>query len=86
MEEKNNECTNNPLEVELQSACTCKNENRVEILGIPDEYFYNTCDCLNCDCTDDEEGENFCGCVGTLGDPLGMDYQSCICDELNVFN
>lgn len=82
---KFNECTNDELEIQLQSACDCKDDERVEILGIPDEYFYNTCDCLNCDCSEDSE-EKFCGCSGTLVDPLGSDYESCICQNLNVFN
>lgn len=80
MESKPNECTNNQLDINLQSACDCK--DRVNILGIPDEYFYNTCDCLNCDCT---EEENYCGCAGTMSDPLGTNHQSCICQNLNVF-
>lgn len=86
MEEKNNQCSNNEMEIQLQSACTCNNDKRIEILGIPDEYFYNTCDCLNCDCSDNENDDKFCDCSGTLADPLGMNYQSCICEKMNVFN
>lgn len=80
---KPNECTNNPLDINLQSACECEGGERVEIKGIPDEYFYNSCDCLNCDCS---EEENYCGCSGIMGDPLGTDHQSCICENLNILD
>lgn len=81
-------CTNDKLKVNLENACGCfVDDNSVE--RIPDEFFYNTCDCTDCgyDMENDEQSENFCSC-GYMSNPLGMSYRtiSCNCEnDLNVF-
>lgn len=89
---KKNNCSQNPLEIEIENACSC-NDKIQKITRVPDEFFYNSCDCINCDCDKQEEkNENgdtdiICSC-GYITNPLGLDNEdySCQCNEINIFH
>lgn len=74
-------CTKNPLHVEIENACSCVDEDN-KVRTIPDEYFYNSCDCVTCEASNYDEystdSEIFCSC-GYMGNPLGMNMTDCSC-------
>lgn len=85
--ENHNECTQDKIEIQTQNACGC--ETAPQINYIPNEYFYNSCECDNCDCDSTEDGdEMICSC-GFMGNPMGInnnDSYSCQCNNLNIFD
>lgn len=48
-----------------------------EINYIPNEYFYNSCDCDSCGCITEEEMICSCGCTIDTMDADGYDNSSC---------
>ena len=75
-DETQKKCTNDELEIVLENACSCEQMENVT-QTVPDEFFYNTCDCTDCDCLNEngEVAEDFCHC-GYMTNPLGMSYDS----------
>lgn len=66
--------------------CTCNNEMLSRINRIPDEFFYNNCDCQDCDCEHvSGKEEMLCSC-GYMNNPLGMDFgnYSCQCNGKEI--
>ena len=82
----NSNCTNDEIAVQTESACSCKEHS--EINYIPNEYFYNSCDCSSCNCEEDSslQDEMLCSC-GYIGNPLGTDLgnYSCKCNNEIIF-
>ena len=79
-----NECSDDYIEIATQSACKC--EDFSEIKYIPDEVFYNSCDCESCkENTSDMTEEKICICGYN---PMGNDnFDDCYCkfNNLNFF-
>ena len=75
-------CSKNPMHVEIENACSCRDEDN-KIHTIPDEYFYNSCDCVTCETQNYDEystdSEILCSC-GYMGNPLGMSMSDCSCN------
>lgn len=85
--DKQNNCTNDEFLINLESACKCETTDNIT-QTVPDEFFYNTCNCTDCDCHNEsgDVEENFCHC-GYMTNPLGLSYNSlsCSCTPQKIF-
>ena len=75
--ENNNYCES--FENTENNNCRC--DDYSEIKYVPNEFFYNSCDCSTCDCEQhNKDGEMLCSC-GYMN-PLRYDYSeySCKCE------
>lgn len=79
-----NECTNDSVKIQSESACDCVDHSFSKY--IPDEYFYNNCECNDCNCETDDNNK-FCSC-GCMTNPIGfskIDSFPCKCSNINFF-
>ena len=82
------DCTNDEIAIQTENACSCKEHSRINY--IPNEYFYNSCECDSCDCenySDSSDSKMICSC-GYIVNPLGssFDNYTCDCNNINLYN
>ena len=79
---KNNNCTNDDMAIYSESACSCGDDS--VMTNIPNEYFYNSCECDSCNCGDISQDEMICSC-GYVSNPFGLGSYSCQCNGENIY-
>ncbi|MCR5261093.1 MAG: hypothetical protein K6C94_04570 [Candidatus Gastranaerophilales bacterium] len=78
--EKENKIINSNDDM-TQKSCQC--DDLTEIKYVPNEYFYNSCDCAACDCENHTKNDDMLCSCGYMN-PLGYDYSeySCKCEYM----